>query len=107
MPVSKKVIAQALAHGVGLVAGYMLARQGLHVPVGQSSEVAAIASMLLGPTAGYLAKDEQSVEAVVSDAERLFTVVAESGANPRSALASQRPTAAPVGTPAPTENVQQ
>lgn len=93
MIVSKPVLAQWLAHGLALGVGYLAARQGVHVTPTAAAEIAAGASLVAGPLAGVLVKAEPaSADDLVGHVERLFSVVAESGSNPRSALSgSVRP----------------
>ena len=99
MAVSKQVISQALGHAVALGVGYLASRQGLHMNPAQAAEVAAVASMVVGPVAGHLTKEEPAAETMIADFERLFQVVTESGTNPRSALyGAVRPAN---GSPAP------
>lgn len=89
MAVSSSVLAQAAGHGVALLVGYVASRQGFHVNPTQSAEIAGVASMVIGPVLGHLVNvksGSQIADTVVSDVEKLFTVVAESGSNPRSAL---------------------
>lgn len=92
MTVSKQVLAQWLAHGLGLVVGYVCARQGVDLSVTVSSEVAACASLIAGPLAGVLVKAEPVASHVTDELTKLLAVMAESGATTRSALsASGRP----------------
>lgn len=93
MVVSKQVLAQWLAHTLALVAGYVCARQGVHLSATASGEAAACASLVAGPLAGVLVKGEPVAAHVVTDeVERLLAVISESGSNTRSALsASGRP----------------
>lgn len=102
MTISKQVLAQWLAHAIGLAVGYVCARQGIHLSVQVSSEVAAGASLVAGPLAGALIGAEPVAAARVTDElEKLLAVMAESGTNTRSALsANGRPSpAAVVSTP--------
>lgn len=55
-PVSRKVVAQALANVIVFAAGLALARLGLHANATTSAEVAAGAALLAGLGAGWLAK---------------------------------------------------
>ena len=93
MAVSSTVIAQAVGHGVALLVGYVASRQGAHLDATQSAEVAAVASMIVGPIAGHLVatKPGKEAESVIDDVEKLLTVVSESGSNPRSALHVTQP----------------
>jgi len=106
MVVSKQVLAQWLAHTLALLVGYVCARQGVHLSVTASSEVAACASLIAGPLAGVLVQAEPAAAHVVTDeVERLLAVVAESAGNGRSALsASGRPSTV-AAVELPTENV--
>lgn len=102
MTISKQVLAQWLAHTIGLVVGYVCARQGVQLSVVASGEVAACASLVAGPLAGVLVKAEPVAARTMTDElEKLLAVVAESTSNGRSALsASGRPsTAAAVQSP--------
>jgi hypothetical protein len=47
--------------------------------------------MVTGTLTGALAKDTPAVETVVADAEKIYATVAESSANPRSALFTAKP----------------
>ena len=98
MVVSKQVVTQWLAHALAMVAGYALARQGVHLSVTASGELAAAASMVAGPVAGVLVKAEPvAAQRVTDEVEKLLAVMAESGTNTRSALgASGRPSTAAV-----------
>lgn len=97
MTVSKPVLAQWLAHGLALGAAYVLARQGVHVSPTVSAEIAAGASLVAGPLAGVAVKAEPaSADELVGQVERLLSVVAESGSNPRSALSGSVRPSAPV-----------
>lgn len=96
MNVSKKVTAQTLGHLVALVVGYVAARQGVHVSPTVSAEVAGLASVVVGPVAGYLAKDEASADEVVG---RVLATLASSGVSPRSVLSVAASAAQTVSAP--------
>lgn len=84
MTISKKVIAQALGHLVALVVVYVAARQGIHVSADAAAELSGLASLVVGPIAGYVASDlPPDTDAAVG---RVLSVLAASNASPRSAL---------------------
>ena len=98
MAVNSSVLAQAAGHGVALLVGYYASRQGFHVNPTQSAEIAAVASMVVGPVLGHLVNVKSGgsqADKVVSDVEQLFSVVAESGSNPRSALSKPQTPVSP------------
>lgn len=101
--ISKKVIAQTLGHVLSLVIGFVVARQGIHMDAATSAEVAGLASVIVGPLSGYMAKEAPVVAPIAADvqaaADPLLAVLAESGANPRSALHGAVSSAAPVPAP--------
>lgn len=100
MTISKQVLAQWLAHTLGLLVGYVCARQGVHLSATASGEVAACASLIAGPLAGALVNAEPvAAHVVTGEVERLLAVMAESPSNGRSALsANGRPSTAAVAT---------
>jgi hypothetical protein len=81
--VSKKVIAQTLGNVVALVVGYVASRQGAHLPTANAAEIAGVASMIAGPVAGYLTREEPSADAVVG---RVLATLASAGVSNRSVL---------------------
>ena len=57
-PIARKVLAQALGNAIGVVAGWLIARQGIHMSVVASQETAAATSLIAGFAAGYIAREE-------------------------------------------------
>jgi len=93
MTINKKVLAQAMAHGITLLVAYLAATHGIDMSASMAAVVAGVASMITGPLAGWVVSEGPELESVTT---KVLAILAQSGVSPRSVLSGVSKAAADV-----------